>query len=68
MKVFEKQVIELKKWMLENSVRQVDVAKRAGVSNTAVCLFMQGKMTSANIKDAFLNFGCPEELLTEVAA
>lgn len=61
-------VIELKKWMLENSIKQVDVAKKAKVSKTAINLFINQKMTSANIRKAFLEFGCPYELLNEVAA
>ena len=61
-------VIELKKWMLENSIKQVDVAKKAKVSKTAINLFINQKMTSANIRKAFLEFGCPNELLNEVAA
>lgn len=60
--------IELKKWLLENGLKQRDVAKKAGVSESAVYLVVRGKMTSANIKRAFLELGCPEEIWFERAA
>ena len=64
----KKQVIELKKWLLENSLKQADIARKAKVSNTAIFLFMNKKMVSANIRSAFLELGCPPELLTEEVA
>lgn len=61
----KRQFVELKKWMLENDIRQIDVARQADVSSTAVWLVMNRRMTSANIKNAFLELGCPSELLGE---
>lgn len=66
--VMKKQVIEIKKWLLENGLKQADIARKANVSNTAVFLFMNKKMVSANIKSAFIELGCPLGLLTEEVA
>ena len=63
-----KRVIELKKWMLEKGIKQIDVARKAGVTGTAVFLLINGRMVSANIKNALLELGCPPELLTKEAA
>ncbi|EKD81725.1 MAG: hypothetical protein ACD_39C01667G0001 [uncultured bacterium] len=60
-----KRIIEIKKWLLENNIKQVDIAKKAGVSGSAVSLVIRGKATSANIKRVFLEFGCPEKIWTE---
>ena len=58
-----KRIIELKKWMLENGIKQVDIAKKANVGPAAVWMVMHKNMVSANIKNAFLSLGCPPELL-----
>ncbi|MFA5598313.1 MAG: hypothetical protein WDA26_12175 [Pusillimonas sp.] len=63
----ENNAIEIKKWMLERRLRQVDVAKKANVSNTAIFLFIHGKTVSAKIKQTFLSLGCPNELLERAA-
>lgn len=63
----DKRFIEIKKWLLEKGLKQRDIAKKAGVSDSAVHLVMRGKMTSANIKQAFLELGCPEEAFSEAA-
>lgn len=63
-----KRFIELKKWLLENNLKQRDIAKKAGVSESAIYLVVRGRMTSANIKRAFLELGCPEEIWAEKVA
>jgi predicted XRE-type DNA-binding protein len=60
--------IELKKWLIEKELRQRDIAKKAGVSDTAVRNVMAGKMTSANIKRVFIEMGCPPEIWEEEVA
>ena len=60
--------IELKKWLLERGIKQVEIAKKAGVSGQAVYLFIKGHMVSSKVKSAFLEYGCPPELLNQKAA
>lgn len=60
--------IELKKWLIEHGIKQKEVAKKAGVSESAINLVMQGRMTSANIKNTFINMGCPPEIWEKEAA
>lgn len=59
---------EIKKWLIERGITQAEIAKRAGVSQTAVHYFCKGYMTSANIESVFVNLGCPKELLEREAA
>lgn len=63
-----KRFIELKKWLIEKELKQKDIAQKAGVSHTAVNNVMKGKMTSANIKQVFIEMGCPPEIWEEDAA
>ena len=58
----DKRFIAIKTWLLEKGLKQRDIAKKAGVSETAVHLVIRGKMTSSNIKRAFLELGCPEDI------
>ncbi|PKL44352.1 MAG: hypothetical protein CVV41_06860 [Candidatus Riflebacteria bacterium HGW-Riflebacteria-1] len=60
--------IELKKWLVEREIKQKDIAQKAGVSQTAVFNVMKGKMTSANIKQVFIDMGCPPEIWEKDAA
>lgn len=53
--------IQIKTWLLKKGIKQRDIAKKAGVSESAVYLVIRGKMTSSNIKRAFIELGCPEE-------
>lgn len=57
-----KRAAELKAWLFLNRITQRKVAEKAGVSETAVYLVIRGKMTSANIKQAFIELGCPVEI------
>lgn len=59
----KKRLIKIKTWLLENNIKQIDIARKAKVSAAAVYLFVQGKATSANIKRVFLELGCPEKVL-----
>lgn len=68
MKKQNRQFIELKKWLIEEGIKQKDVAKKAGVTDAAVWIVMQGRGTSANIKNTFLSLGCPPELWEKEAA
>lgn len=63
-----KRFIKIKTWLLENGLKQRDIAKMAGVSESAVYLVIRGKMTSANIRSVFVKLGCPEEIWFERAA
>lgn len=56
---------EIKKWLIEKGLSQVEIAKRAGVNPVTVHNFCKGYVTSANIKSVFLSLGCPETLLTK---
>lgn len=60
--------VEIKTWLAESGVKQRDIAKRAKVSESAVYLVVRGKMTSANIKRAFIELGCPEKIWEEQVA
>lgn len=60
--------IALKVWLIEHGIKQKEVAKKAGVSESAINLVMQGRMTSANIRKAFIDMGCPPEIWEKEAA
>lgn len=54
--------IALRIWLLEQGIRQKDVAQKADVSESAITLVMQERMTSANVRQAFIDLGCPPEI------
>lgn len=56
----------IKKWLIDNELKIIDVAKKAGVSPQAVWLFMRGN-TSKNIKNTFICLGCTEEIIEQKA-
>lgn len=60
--------IKIKTWLLKRGIKQRDIAKKAGVSESAVYLVIRGKMTSSNIKRVFLELGCPCEYFDEKVA
>jgi len=59
---------EIKKWMIDKSLTQAEIARKASVSQAAVHNFCKGYMSSANIKSVFLGLGCPRALLEREVA
>lgn len=53
----------IKIWMLQNGVRQAEVARQVGVSRPFLCRWIQGSKTSRKVRDYFLGLGCPEEIV-----
>lgn len=59
---------EIKIWLIENELTQVEIAKRLGVSQTAVYQVMKGKSKSKRIEALLKKLGCPSEFLDKKAA
>ena len=59
---------EIKIWLIENELTQTELAKRLGVSQTAIYQVMKGKSKSKKIENLLKKLGCPSEFLDEEAA
>lgn len=55
--------IEIRKWMLEKGIRQIDIARQLGVTHSSVHLVIRGIMKSARIENHLRGLGCPEDIL-----
>jgi len=60
--------IEIRKWLLERGLKQIEIARQANVSKTTVNLFCKGFTTSARLRQVFTDLGCPEEILDRKVA
>ena len=66
--VSDMKTIEIKKWLLDKGLKQMDIARAAKVSPTCVSLVIKGVATSQNVKGILEAMGCPEEFLRKKAA
>lgn len=60
--------LEIKIWLIKNKLTQTDLAKKLGVSQTAIYQVMKGKSKSKRIESLLKELGCPCEYLNEEAA
>lgn len=59
---------EIKIWLIKNELTQTKLAKRLGVSQTAIYQVMKGRSKSKRIETLLKELGCPCEYLDEEAA
>lgn len=55
--------IEIKKWLLDKGLRQIDIARSLGVSHTTVNYIISGRFKSARVVQKLIELGCPAEFL-----
>lgn len=55
----------IKVWMLENSVRQADIARQIGVSRQFLSRWVKGCRKSRKVREHFLSLGCPQEIVDQ---
>ncbi|MBF0546195.1 MAG: helix-turn-helix transcriptional regulator [Candidatus Riflebacteria bacterium] len=60
--------IEIQKWLLDQSLTQSEIAKKANVSRTTIHQFVKGFVSSRRLVSLFEELGCPKELLEKRAA
>lgn len=51
---------KIKSWLVLNGIRQVDIAKKMGVTPTMVRSFIAGRSTSLPLYMYFVSLGCPK--------
>ena len=56
-------VIEIKKWMLDNNLRQKDLCDRLKRARSTISMVLNGKATSGRILGLLRQMGCPERFL-----
>ena len=56
-------LIEIKKWLLDERIRQKDLAAKMKRTPGTVSAVLNGFRTSRPLRDLLLNMGCPEEFL-----
>jgi len=59
--------IEIKKWLLDKGIKQVDIAKKLGLKPSTVSLVIKGFGTSRRIYDCLRELGCPTGFLKKAA-
>ena len=62
------QFTEIKKWLIDKNLTQAEIARKAGVSQTAVHLVLRGRSVSSKIVKILEELGCPAGLLGRKAA
>ena len=55
--------IEIKKWMLDQGLTQVEIAKELGVSKSLVNKCISGSRKNPDVITALVERGCPEKYL-----
>lgn len=58
----------IKKWLIDKDLTQAEIARKLGISQTAVYNVMSGKMTSRRVSTLLIQLGCPPEILEKEAA
>lgn len=57
----EKNARKIRAWMARNGVRQIEIARKMGVSGSMIYRFVNGKSASARVFEHFMDLGCPRE-------
>ncbi|MCP4344936.1 MAG: hypothetical protein GY795_05355 [Desulfobacterales bacterium] len=63
----ENRKCEIKAFLAKNGIRQVDIAKEAGVAPSAVSAFIRGTKKHARVKKTLAKLGVPGCLLDEIS-
>ncbi len=58
---------EIKAFLAKNGIRQIDVAKEAGVAPSAVSAFIRGIKNHKRVKETLNKFGVPECLTDAIS-
>ena len=54
---------EIKKWLIDQNLRQADIARALNISNEGVCQVINNRKTNARVRQWLLEHGCPERFL-----
>ena len=54
---------EIKKWLIDENLRQADIARALSISNEGVSQVINNRKTNARVRQWLLDQGCPEEYL-----
>jgi len=60
--------VEIRKWLLDRGIKQIEIARQAKVSRTTVNQFCKGFTTSRRLSQIFEDLGCPQEILDRKVA
>lgn len=56
---------DIKKWLIDQDLTVMDIAREARVSHTYASLTIKGEKQSRAVLEALRSKGCPEQFLTE---